>query len=86
MRGAQYADLTWSGATSPDVDVKRNGTVVATVANGGAYTEAAPCIVVCHTCRFFGREEPGYRCGLTGEPLSAADSTRICREHERVEG
>lgn len=36
----------------------------------------------CHTCRFFGREASGFRCGLTAEPLSSADSTLICREHE----
>ncbi len=36
----------------------------------------------CHSCRHF-RHEGGdaYRCGLTGEPLGADDSRRICREH-----
>lgn len=37
----------------------------------------------CHTCRFFRREDGGFRCGLTTEILSAADSELICREHER---
>ncbi|MDJ0689655.1 MAG: MarR family winged helix-turn-helix transcriptional regulator [Xenococcaceae cyanobacterium MO_188.B32] len=37
---------------------------------------------VCHTCRFFLREEDGFRCGLTQEALSHDDSFRICREHE----
>lgn len=37
---------------------------------------------VCHTCRFFLREEDGFRCGLTQESLSHDDSFRICREHE----
>ena len=37
---------------------------------------------VCHTCRFFLREEDGFRCGLTQESLSDDDSLRICREHE----
>ena len=36
----------------------------------------------CHTCRFFGREASGFRCGLTEEPLTSADSLLICREHE----
>jgi DNA-binding MarR family transcriptional regulator len=38
---------------------------------------------VCRTCRHF-LAEPGsrYRCGLTSEPLAAAQTTRICREHE----
>jgi DNA-binding MarR family transcriptional regulator len=37
----------------------------------------------CHSCRHFCHEGEGtYRCGLTGEPLSADDSRRICREHE----
>jgi DNA-binding MarR family transcriptional regulator len=38
---------------------------------------------VCRTCRHFRQETEGrFRCGLTGEPLSLADSSRICREHE----
>lgn len=36
----------------------------------------------CHTCRFFRREDNGFRCGLTTEPLTPADSKLICREHE----
>ncbi len=39
VRGRQQADLTWSGATSNSVDVYRNGTKIATVANTGAYTD-----------------------------------------------
>jgi DNA-binding MarR family transcriptional regulator len=37
---------------------------------------------VCATCRFNERTEAGSRCQLTGEPLSADDTSRICREHE----
>lgn len=37
---------------------------------------------VCRTCSHFMREAEGrYRCGLTEEPLSEADSTLLCREH-----
>lgn len=36
----------------------------------------------CHTCRFFERRARGGRCGLTLEPLSTADTGKICREHE----
>ena len=39
---------------------------------------------VCQTCRFFTKEENGFRCGLTQESLSEYDSSRICREHESV--
>jgi len=39
VQGLQKVDLTWSGATSPSVDVFRNTTKVATVANGGSYTD-----------------------------------------------
>jgi len=38
---------------------------------------------VCQTCHFFIKEEKGFRCGLTQEPLSKHDSSRICREHEK---
>lgn len=36
---------------------------------------------VCRTCVQFRQERGGFRCGLTGEALSADDSQRICREH-----
>ena len=37
---------------------------------------------VCKTCRFFTRDDNGFRCGLTQESLSNYDASRICREHE----
>jgi subtilisin len=39
VKGVHHADLAWSGATSEDVDVFRDGTKVATTANDGAYTD-----------------------------------------------
>jgi subtilisin family serine protease len=39
VRGTQHADLSWSGATSTDVDIHRNGAVVATTTNDGFYTD-----------------------------------------------
>lgn len=39
---------------------------------------------VCESCRFNQKAVEGTRCGLTGEPLSAADLRRICREHEQL--
>ena len=39
VKGVQYADLAWSGATSTQVDVYRNGTRIVTTANDGAYTD-----------------------------------------------
>jgi DNA-binding MarR family transcriptional regulator len=40
---------------------------------------------VCSGCRFNERRPDGYRCGLTGEPLSANDVSRLCREYEAPE-
>lgn len=39
---------------------------------------------VCHTCRYFRRDAlpSTHQCGLTLEPLTGEDSTKICREHE----
>jgi len=38
---------------------------------------------VCRTCAHFRKRGPRrYQCGLTGEPLTLADSGRICREHD----
>ena len=39
VKGLQKADLTWSGATSTNVDVYRNNSVIATIANSGSYTD-----------------------------------------------
>jgi PKD repeat protein len=38
-RGLQKADLTWGGAASTNVDVYRNGVIITTTANDGAYTD-----------------------------------------------
>jgi PKD repeat protein len=39
VRGTKYADLTWSGATSTNVDVYRDGNFITETANDGAYTD-----------------------------------------------
>jgi hypothetical protein len=40
VRRKNYVDLAWSGATTAQVEVRRNGTVIATTANDGAYTDS----------------------------------------------
>jgi hypothetical protein len=40
VHGVNTVDLSWSGATSPNVDVYRNGVVIATTPNDGAYTDS----------------------------------------------
>ena len=40
VRGVNTVRLSWSGATSSNIDVYRNGIVVATVSNTGAYTDS----------------------------------------------
>jgi len=42
VKGVRTADLTWSGATTTNVDVRRNGSVVATTLNDGLYTDSIP--------------------------------------------
>jgi subtilisin len=49
LRTNKYADLTWSGATSVNVDVYRNGTLVATTPNDGAYTDKPPKTLISAT-------------------------------------
>ncbi|MDX2438033.1 MAG: PKD domain-containing protein [Acidobacteriota bacterium] len=39
VRGVRYVDLAWSGATTDNVDIYRNGEFVASTDNGGAYTD-----------------------------------------------
>jgi hypothetical protein len=40
VKGAQKADLRWTGASSTKVDVWRDGSKIATVSNSGAWTDA----------------------------------------------
>jgi serine protease len=44
VKGRKHADLTWSGATSTNVDVYRDGSVIATTANDGAHTDATDSV------------------------------------------
>ncbi|MEO2266394.1 S8 family serine peptidase [Pseudoalteromonas pernae] len=39
-RGNAYADLSWSGAATANVDIYRNGAKIATVANNNAYSDS----------------------------------------------
>jgi thermitase len=39
VRGLQKVDLAWSGATSTQVDVLRDGQLIATIGNDGSYTD-----------------------------------------------
>lgn len=36
---------------------------------------------LCGTCKYFTASSEGFVCGLTGEPLTQADSEKICQEH-----
>lgn len=40
VKGRHHVDLAWSGATSTDVDIYRDGGLIATTANDGEYTDA----------------------------------------------
>lgn len=42
VKSTKYADLTWSGAVSANVDIYRNGAKIVTTANDGAYTDKPP--------------------------------------------
>ncbi len=39
VRGVKHADLTWSGADGTDVEIYRDGTLIATTTNDGSYTD-----------------------------------------------
>jgi len=40
VQGRHTVDLSWNGATSANIDVFRNGTLIATVSNTGTYTDS----------------------------------------------
>jgi hypothetical protein len=39
-------DLSWSGASSPNVDIYRHGVVVATTGNDGFYTDSLVAVAM----------------------------------------
>lgn len=40
IKGVHTVDLSWSGASSTNVDIYRDGSLIATVANSGSYTDS----------------------------------------------
>ena len=70
VRGRQYADLSWSGATSLNVDVLRDGSIAATTANDGAYTDVTGVN---------GGGTASYRFPTATMPSSVKKGTRIRR-------
>lgn len=39
VKGKQKVDLSWSGSSATNVDIKRDGNIIATTANNGAYRD-----------------------------------------------
>ncbi|MGD8577992.1 MAG: hypothetical protein PVI46_01620, partial [Lysobacterales bacterium] len=39
VKGRHVIDLTWSGSGATDVDIYRDGSMIATVSNSGSYTD-----------------------------------------------
>jgi hypothetical protein len=39
VKGVKYVDLTWNGAIGANVNIFRDGQLIATTANDGAYTD-----------------------------------------------
>ena len=70
------AALAGDGAPAEGLEVDLRGLLAAVQRSGRFRTFGA-----CHSCAHFLREKGGFRCGLTREPLSTADSELICREH-----
>jgi serine protease len=40
MRGRHTVDLSWTGATSSNVDIYRNGVLIVTILDEGSYTDS----------------------------------------------
>ena len=39
VKGKQQVDLTWSGSSAIDVDILRDGNIISTTTNNGAYND-----------------------------------------------
>ncbi len=68
-------------ASERQVTVEALRVLLRSVQKANSFRTFAPC----HTCRFNQGREGRYLCGLTGEPLTAQDVMRICREHQYPE-
>jgi DNA-binding MarR family transcriptional regulator len=62
--------------------IARAGALLEDVVRGAQRASATRSFGGCHDCRMLGRERGGrYRCGLVDEPLSVAETRKICRQH-----
>ena len=65
-----------------ETDRERLGNALLGFLAGLQRANGARSFGVCRTCRLFEQTGRGSRCGLTGERLTAAQTEKICREHE----
>jgi DNA-binding MarR family transcriptional regulator len=64
------------------IDEAALGTILTVLLAGLQRANAQRTFGQCQTCRFLRRENGGFICGLTLEPLMPADTQLLCREHE----
>ncbi len=80
-------DATWDQALAalPAADRESAAATLGRLLRGWQQGRDGLTFGVCRSCEHFRRQSgnDGQRCGLTGEPLSDADATRICREHKQ---
>ena len=62
-------------------EIKRYDEVLLTVLTALQKSNKSHSFGLCKTCQFFTLIPSGFLCGLTKEPLSEADSEKICQEH-----
>lgn len=76
-------DTEWAAAAASLPGAERNAAEAALtrLLAGWQQSRQGRSFGVCRSCANFQAGPGEHRCGLTGEPLSEEDSTRICREH-----
>jgi hypothetical protein len=76
-------DTEWAAAAASLPAAERNSAEAALtrLLAGWQQSRQGRSFGVCRSCANFQAGPGEHRCGLTGEPLSEEDSTRICREH-----
>lgn len=78
-------DADWEAAADaiPEADADRAAGVLRGLLANLQRRRGNRTFGVCGTCRHLRHEEGGkMRCAMTGDALSARDTTRLCREHE----
>ena len=81
VQSAIPTNLLQQAAENTGTDVAQLSCMLGGLLRGVQRANGSRSFGVCRSCHHFLIDGPSFQCGLTHEPLSQADSRRICCEH-----